>query len=351
MTDTSTPIEPSSPKKRTPKKVSMATVISDMGVVADFPFSLSDLLPIKDKLVSYFEAAQTTSDMTSNSSDIASEFSSVWGIFKGSPYFSTMTIGLICSFVVSATFYWAGKLLMKIKFEEMFSEKLPRAQQLVYSIGGIQNIDIDRVLLRDDLNENYFSANAKDGSIVLDMEQLLATHQIMQSLTAQRIVNPENLLSKGDLDESVFEVQENTGHISIDLKNVIERHQLVQSTGAINHLNVDDVLMRDDLPPHIMGASAGKVEDLSILDEQFADGVLIVDGAANKQYARLLKRKVAICPRKPIVLEIYDDCDLKVLGALIKNLSDKVVLDLAHYSQDTSVFDQFAVTVLQNANG
>lgn len=348
MADTSTPTTTSSKKKPTTKKVPDTTVISDNGAAADFQFSLSDLLPIKEKLFSYFnEYEANTTGPVPTSSDITEEFGSIWQAFKASPYFSSMAIGLICSFLVSATFYWAGKLLMKIKLDEMFAEKLPRSEQIVYSIGGIQNIDIDRVLLRDDLNEHYFSADVKDGSIVLDMEQLLTKYQIMQSLSAQRTLNPEDLLSKGDLDNTVFEVQENTGHISIDLENVIERHHLVQSTGTINHLNVDNILMRDDLPPHIIAGSAGKMEDLSVIDEQFEDGVLIVDETANKKYARLLKRKTALHPRKPIVLEVYDNCDLKTLGTLIQNLSHKVVLDLAHYHQDSSVFDQFAVTVLQ----
>lgn len=350
MEDTPTPTTTSSKKKQTTKRMLPPTFVSDSDIITGIPFSLSDLLPIKEKLFSYFNEYEASGGVPI-SSDITAEFSSVWQVFKSSPYFSTMTIGLICSFLVSAVFYWAGKLLMKIKFEEMFSEKLPRAGQLVYSIGGIQNIDIDRVLLRDDLNEQHFLANTEDGSIVLDMAQLLTTHNIMQSLTSQRTLNPEDLLSKGDLDESVFEVQENTGNISIDLENVIKRYHLVQSTGEINHLNVDNILMRDDLPPHIMAVSAGKIEDLSAIDKQFADGVLIVDGTANKKYARLLKRKTALCPRKPIVLEIYDDCDLKILGALIQNLSSKVVLDITHYRQDPSVFDRFSVTVLQKQTG
>lgn len=353
-TPTTTPTTTPSTKKATTKKVSATTVTSDTGAIADFQFSLSDLLPIKEKLFSYFnEYEANATDNIPTSSDITTEFGSIWQAFKASPYFSSMAIGIICSFLVSATFYWAGKLLMKIKLDEMFAEKLPRSEQIVYSIGGIQNIDIDRVLLRDDLNEHYFSANAKDGSIILDMEQLLTKYQIMQSLTAQRTLNPEDLLSKGDLDDTVFEVQENTGHISIDLNSVIERHHLVQSTGTINHLNVDNILMRDDLPPHIIAESSGKLADLSIIDEQFADGVLIVDATAPKKYASLLKRRTALCPRKPIVLEIHDDYDLKTLDKLIKNLNNKVVLDLAHYHQDTAVFDQFSVAVLQKqtANG
>ena len=330
------------------KEFGSHSISSDMITkMGNIPFSVSDLLPIKEKVLSYFSETQEQPQTTSTETSSETTTSSFWQAVKSTPSFSVGVISLICSFTISALFYWIGKTLMKIKFEEMFSEKLPRHQQLVYGIGGIQNVDIDRVLLRDDLNERYFSANAIDGSIELAMEELLARHQIMQSLTSQRTLNPEELLSKGDLDEDVFDVQKDTGHITIDLEKVIDRYHLVQSTGTINSLDIDNVLMRDDVPPHVMAVSSGKLEDLSIFDAQFAEGTLVVDGTAAKKYARLLKRKTALSPRKPIVLEIYDDCDLDVLGTLIKNLNNKVVLDLSNFNQDPSVFDQLTVTVLQ----
>lgn len=91
---------------------------------------------------------------------------------KNSPQFLNMVMALICSFCVSAAFYFAGKTMMKTKFNDMFTDKLPRYQNLVYGIGNIKNIDVDRVLLRDDLNDQYFVLDEDTNSIKIDVEKI-----------------------------------------------------------------------------------------------------------------------------------------------------------------------------------
>lgn len=101
------------------------------------------------------------------------EMPSLWGAIRNSQKFSNMVISLTCSFFVSAVFYSAAKTMMKTKFDEMFAEKLPRYNNLVYGIGSVQNIDVDRVLLRDDLNDQYFIQAEGNGSITIDVQKIL----------------------------------------------------------------------------------------------------------------------------------------------------------------------------------
>lgn len=95
---------------------------------------------------------------------------------KNSPQFLNMITALICSFFVSAAFYFAGKSMMKTKFDDMFTEKLPRYKNLVYGIGNIQNIDVDRILLRDDLNDQYFVLDENTNNITIDIEKIFEQH-------------------------------------------------------------------------------------------------------------------------------------------------------------------------------
>jgi hypothetical protein len=98
---------------------------------------------------------------------------SLWSAIRSSPKFSNMIMSLSCSFFVSAVFYGAAKTMMKTKFNDMFAEKLPRYNNLVYGIGSVKNIDVDRVLLRDDLNDQYFVQDEKNGSITIDVQKIL----------------------------------------------------------------------------------------------------------------------------------------------------------------------------------
>ena len=221
----------------------------------------------------------------------------------------------------------------------MLSHRNKNKSSFNYSIGGIQNVDIDRVLLRDDMSEDYFKTDSASGNVVLDIEQLLVKHKVVQSLTDQRRLNPEELLSKADLDEKVFSMGEADGLISIDINNLIQEYNLVQTTSKINQLNVDSVLMRDDIPPYILGSTGSNLENLGVLDAQFNDGALIVNSTAAKTYAALLNKKKPVVPQKPITLIIYDDCDMNVLSAIAVQLSGQVVLDISNYSQDLTLFD------------
>ena len=102
---------------------------------------------------------------------------SLFGGIKNSPHFSTMVISLTCAFLVSAAFYWAAKTMMKTKFEDMFAEKLPRYKSLLYGIGSVQNIDIDRVLLRDDLNDQYFVLDENSSNITIDVQKIFEQYK------------------------------------------------------------------------------------------------------------------------------------------------------------------------------
>lgn len=103
--------------------------------------------------------------------------SSLWEGIKNSSQFSGMITGLACAFFVSTVFYCAAKTMMKTKFEEMFGEKLPRYKNLVYSIGSVQNIDVDHILLRDDLNDQYFVLDEENGSITIDVQRILEQYK------------------------------------------------------------------------------------------------------------------------------------------------------------------------------
>jgi hypothetical protein len=96
---------------------------------------------------------------------------------KNSAHFSTMVISLTCAFLVSAAFYWAAKTMMKTKFEDMFAEKLPRYKSLLYGIGSVQNIDIDRVLMRDDLNDQYFVLDENSSNINIDVQKIFEQYK------------------------------------------------------------------------------------------------------------------------------------------------------------------------------
>lgn len=123
--------------------------------------------------------AQQESEMPPASATTV-EIPSLWEAIRNSPTFSTIIIGLTCSFFVSAVFYSAAKTMMKIKFDEMFAEKLPRYKNLVYGIGSVQNIDADRVLLRDDLNDQYFVQDENNGSITIDVQKLFEQYKSEQ---------------------------------------------------------------------------------------------------------------------------------------------------------------------------
>ena len=91
----------------------------------------------------------------------------MWEAIQQHPKFTSMTMGLTCAFIVSALFYWLGRTLMKTKFEDMFEEKLPRYKNLLYGIGSVQNIDMDRVLTKDDLHADHFITDEESNTITI----------------------------------------------------------------------------------------------------------------------------------------------------------------------------------------
>ena len=152
---------------------------------------------INDILANLDSTPSSTEEITMNAETEApaleeqpsEDFPSFWGAVKNSPHFISMLIGLACSFLVSASFYWAGKNMMKIKFEDMFLEKLPRYKNLVYGIGDVQNIDVDRVILRDDLHDQYFATDEENNSITLDINKIIDQYQ-----KTQPIMNNQDLI-------------------------------------------------------------------------------------------------------------------------------------------------------------
>lgn len=145
---------------------------------------------------------------------------SLWEAMKNSPQFINMMVALACSFFVSAIFYCAAKTMMKTKFDDMFVEKLPRYKNLIYGIGTVQNIDVDRILLRDDLNDQYFVPDESNNSITIDVQKILEQckpDKLLLNQDSKAIFMKNNTLQFQDeqmddeLDSTNLEVPVRTG--------------------------------------------------------------------------------------------------------------------------------------------
>lgn len=151
------------------------------------------------------EILPETTSQSSEANQPVYEPASLWEGIKNSPQFSSMVIGLICAFFVSAAFYGAAKAMMKTKFEDMFAEKLPRYKNLVYGIGSIQNIDVDRVLLRDDLNDQYFILDEENNSITMDVQKIFEQYKQEQLSSSQETFakhNSKNIVNQFQDDQT-----------------------------------------------------------------------------------------------------------------------------------------------------
>jgi hypothetical protein len=143
-------------------------------IPADNTSTLTNLM-LTAELLAGPQVHPTTESTTTPDTDATP--TSLWMGIRNSPQFSSLVISLICAFFVSAAFYCAAKTMMKTKFEDMFSEKLPRYKNLVYGIGSVQNIDVDHVLLRDDLNDQYFVLDEGNGSITINVQEIFEQYK------------------------------------------------------------------------------------------------------------------------------------------------------------------------------
>jgi|GEM_PF-5832481 len=175
------------------KKPVVAASIQEPQIINDTPLVEKNQFSVMENIPTTEETTETTKQQSSE--DFAPI--SLWSAIKNSPHFLNMLIGLASSFLVSASFYWAGKNMMKIKFEDMFEEKLPRYKNLVYSIGSAQNIDVDRVLLRDDLHDQHFTTDESSNSITVDINKIIEQYQQKAQSSAvdqQDIIVPKKVL-------------------------------------------------------------------------------------------------------------------------------------------------------------